>query len=107
MDRSSDGIAALSVQDATATLPSATPPTPSYSAHSSSTPLAASPPSSKPQHVSAIMDTDNAAGAEDRSRRATSVLSMDDLEAAQALEGLRTGIILHRPNWVSTLIFVL
>ncbi|KAL4817818.1 transcription factor Opi1-domain-containing protein [Aspergillus spinulosporus] len=91
MDRSSDGIAALSVQDATANPPpSATPPTPSYSAHSSSTPLTASPHSSKPHHVSAIMDTDNATGAEDRSRRATSVLSMDDLEAAQALEGLRT-----------------
>lgn len=28
---------------------------------------------------------------EGRSRRATSVLSMDDIEAAQALEGLRTG----------------
>ena len=27
----------------------------------------------------------------DRSRRAASVLSMDDLEAAQALEGLRSG----------------
>jgi hypothetical protein len=29
---------------------------------------------------------------EDRSRRAPSVLSMDDLEAAQALEGLRSGM---------------
>jgi hypothetical protein len=29
---------------------------------------------------------------EDRSRRAASVLSMDDLEAAQALEGLRSGM---------------
>lgn len=28
---------------------------------------------------------------DDRTRRAASVLSMDDLEAAQALEGLRTG----------------
>ena len=28
---------------------------------------------------------------DDRSRRAASVLSMDDLEAAQALEGLRSG----------------
>ncbi|KAL4974346.1 transcription factor Opi1-domain-containing protein [Aspergillus desertorum] len=83
MDRSSDGIAALSVQDATSNPPS-------YSAHLSSTPLTSLPRSSKPQHVSAIMDTDSTTGAEDRSRRATSVLSMDDLEAAQALEGLRT-----------------
>jgi hypothetical protein len=29
---------------------------------------------------------------DDRNRRAASVLSMDDLEAAQALEGLRTGM---------------
>ena len=35
-----------------------------------------------------VMDVDKA---EDRSRRAASVLSMDDLEAAQALEGLRSG----------------
>ncbi|KAL6235486.1 hypothetical protein BDW75DRAFT_141905 [Aspergillus navahoensis] len=93
MDRSSDGIAALSVQDATANPPpSATtsPTPPSYSAHPSSTSPAFLPHTSKPQHVSAIMDTDNTTGAEDRSRRATSVLSMDDLEAAQALEGLRT-----------------
>ncbi|KAF7585605.1 hypothetical protein BBP40_010482 [Aspergillus hancockii] len=37
-----------------------------------------------------MMDVDNNTAAEDRSRRATSVLSMDDIEAAQALEGLRT-----------------
>lgn len=30
---------------------------------------------------------------DDRSRRAASVLSMDDIEAAQALEGLRTGTL--------------
>lgn len=36
-----------------------------------------------------VMDVDKA---EDRSRRAASVLSMDDLEAAQALEGLRSGM---------------
>ncbi|EAW12687.1 putative clock controled protein (Ccg-8) [Aspergillus clavatus NRRL 1] len=36
------------------------------------------------------MDVDNHSAAEDRSRRATSVLSMDDIEAAQALEGLRS-----------------
>ncbi|PYH48859.1 putative clock controled protein (Ccg-8) [Aspergillus saccharolyticus JOP 1030-1] len=37
-----------------------------------------------------MMDVDHSTAAEDRSRRATSVLSMDDIEAAQALEGLRT-----------------
>lgn len=40
------------------------------------------------------MEVDNTAVADDRSRRDTSVLSMDDLEAAQALEGLRTGAFL-------------
>ncbi|KAL5051195.1 hypothetical protein BDW71DRAFT_84288 [Aspergillus fruticulosus] len=92
MNRSSDGIAALSVQDATVNpSPSATTTTPpSYSAHLPSTPLALLPHSSKAQDVSAIMDTDSTTGSEDRSRRATSVLSMDDLEAAQTLEGLRT-----------------
>ncbi|RAH41370.1 putative clock controled protein (Ccg-8) [Aspergillus brunneoviolaceus CBS 621.78] len=39
---------------------------------------------------SSLMDVDHTTAAEDRSRRATSVLSMDDIEAAQALEGLRT-----------------
>ncbi|KAE8374229.1 transcription factor Opi1-domain-containing protein [Aspergillus bertholletiae] len=51
------------------------------------------PPSSYPsvQNVpTTTMDVDNNTVAEDRSRRATSVLSMDDIEAAQALEGLRT-----------------
>ncbi|OOQ89066.1 clock controled protein [Penicillium brasilianum] len=38
---------------------------------------------------SAVMDLDTTT-ADDRSRRATSVISMDDLEAAQALEGLRS-----------------
>lgn len=38
-----------------------------------------------PPNVHSMMD-------EDRSRRAASVLSMDDLEAAQALEGLRSGM---------------
>lgn len=37
------------------------------------------------------MDVDGASGNEDRTRRDTSVLSMDDIEAAQALEGLRSG----------------
>jgi hypothetical protein len=39
----------------------------------------------------AVMDLDTT-NADDRSRRATSVISMDDLEAAQALEGLRSGM---------------
>lgn len=39
-----------------------------------------------------MMDVDHSTVADDRSRRATSVLSMDDIEAAQALEGLRTGM---------------
>ena len=37
------------------------------------------------------MEVDNARIANDRASRDTSVLSMDDIEAAQALEGLRTG----------------
>lgn len=37
-----------------------------------------------------MMDVDSNASVEDRTRRATSVLSMDDIEAAQALEGLRS-----------------
>lgn len=40
-----------------------------------------------------MMDVDSNSVADDRSRRATSVLSMDDLEAAQALEGLRSGTL--------------
>lgn len=41
-----------------------------------------------------MMDVDSNASVEDRTRRATSVLSMDDIEAAQALEGLRSGTCL-------------
>lgn len=37
-----------------------------------------------------MMDVDSNS-VDDRARRATSVLSMDDIEAAQALEGLRSG----------------
>lgn len=37
------------------------------------------------------MDLDNMISPEDRQSRATSGLSMDDIEAAQALEGLRAG----------------
>ncbi|KAL4902405.1 transcription factor Opi1-domain-containing protein [Aspergillus multicolor] len=97
MDRSSDGIASLNshlssvtVRDATANPPTSVTTTNSYSDHPSPTPRAPFSHPSKPQHVSAIMEPDNITVAEDRSRRATSVLSMDDLEAAQALEGLRT-----------------
>lgn len=40
---------------------------------------------------------------EDRSRRAASVLSMDDIEAAQALEGLRSGTICRAyRSWVGS-----
>ncbi|KAL2848510.1 transcription factor Opi1-domain-containing protein [Aspergillus pseudoustus] len=99
--RSADGIATLnsslssvSVQDATANPPLAATPSLNNSSNSSSTSLIhlSNPPSasSTPQHVPSMMEVENAAVAEDRSRRATSVLSMDDLEAAQALEGLRT-----------------
>lgn len=102
MDRSPDGVATLksslssvSVRDATANPsphPSATTTPESYSADPNPTLFA---PTSHPpiQHVSSIMEPDSTAVAEDRSRRATSVLSMEDLEAAQALEGLRTGIL--------------
>jgi hypothetical protein len=40
-----------------------------------------------------MMEVDNHSVVDERSRRATSVLSMDDIEAAQALEGLRAGNI--------------
>lgn len=48
-------------------------------------------PDTSVQHAP-LMEVDNSP--DDRSRRATSVLSMDDIEAAQALEGLRSGIFL-------------
>lgn len=41
--------------------------------------------------LTSAMDVDGTPNGEDRTRRATSVLSMDDIEAAQALEGLRAG----------------
>lgn len=45
----------------------------------------------RPQNApSTVMDLESHP-TEDRSHRAASVLSMDDLEAAQALEGLRSG----------------
>ena len=40
----------------------------------------------------AAMEVDNMKATSGRASRDTSVLSMDDIEAAQALEGLRTGI---------------
>lgn len=46
---------------------------------------------------SAVMDLDSHS-TEDRTRRAASVLSMDDLEAAQALEGLRSGKLRSIPE---------
>ncbi|RDH37502.1 transcription factor Opi1-domain-containing protein [Aspergillus welwitschiae] len=61
---------------------------PSTDSSSDSAPPTAYPPF---HHVPPpMMDVDHSTVAEDRSRRATSVLSMDDIEAAQALEGLRT-----------------
>ena len=38
-----------------------------------------------------VMDLDNMMSPQDQHSRATSALSMDDIEAAHALEGLRTG----------------
>ncbi|OJJ83119.1 putative clock controled protein (Ccg-8) [Aspergillus glaucus CBS 516.65] len=51
-------------------------------------------PDTSVQHAP-LMEVDNSP--DDRSRRATSVLSMDDIEAAQALEGLRSEFA-HSPR---------
>lgn len=68
---------------------------PSTDSSSDSAPPTAYPPF---HHVPPpMMDVDHSTVAEDRSRRATSVLSMDDIEAAQALEGLRTGMSFFPP----------
>lgn len=48
-------------------------------------------PSNIDPNLPIAMEVDGTPSAEDRTRRATSVLSMDDIEAAQALEGLRAG----------------
>ncbi|PGH19698.1 hypothetical protein AJ80_03853 [Polytolypa hystricis UAMH7299] len=48
--------------------------------------------------ISNQMDVDSVGSNEDRSRRATSVISMDDIEAAQALEGLRSDYIHSAPS---------
>ena len=53
-------------------------------------------PSSAERDSPTAMEVDSTPNAEDRSRRATSVLSMDDIEAAQALEGLRAGGLIAR-----------
>ncbi|KAI9045378.1 putative clock controled protein (Ccg-8) [Aspergillus affinis] len=104
MDPRPDGVSAptttapntslSAVRDATTT------PTPNNPQTTKATNLPPPPPSTSSssatiyptfQHVpSSMMDLDNSYVAEGRSRRATSVLSMDDIEAAQALEGLRT-----------------
>lgn len=60
---------------------------------SASASYTATPPSFTPARQNApptVMDRETNTS-EDRTRRAASVLSMDDLEAAQALEGLRSG----------------
>lgn len=41
--------------------------------------------------IASAMEVDSGGVDSERTQRATSVLSMDDIEAAQALEGLRTG----------------
>lgn len=43
--------------------------------------------------ISNAMDLDKVISPESRERRATSILSLDDIEAAQALEGLRAGLM--------------
>ncbi|KAL4896002.1 transcription factor Opi1-domain-containing protein [Aspergillus ambiguus] len=87
----------LSDRDATPTASTSTSNPPISASTTSATLSAAPSPSHLPpgypsgQHVSAsMMEVDGNSTAEDRSRRATSVLSMDDIEAAQALEGLRS-----------------
>jgi len=44
------------------------------------------------------MEVENLKAVSGPGSRDTSVLSMDDIEAAQVLEGLRTGIINQSPN---------
>ena len=62
----------------------------SFPVHHSTTSVAVP---SHPQNAPvAVMDEPYIS--DDRTRRAASVLSMDDLEAAQALEGLRSGMSL-------------
>ena len=66
-----------------------TPPAPAYEEFPSvPLRLTGSPPSSGDANA---MDIDSHVHLDERGRRDTSVLSMDDIEAAQALEGLRAG----------------
>ena len=70
--------------------PSPSPPAvPAYTQWPSA-PIAPLRPVSKDEQTSA-MDMDEAKSNSDRGTRQTSELSMDDIEAAQALEGLRAG----------------
>lgn len=62
--------------------------------NNNTTPNSSTSSASSPRHGPSVMDVDCNSSPEDRSQRATSVLSMDDLEAAQALEGLRSGVCL-------------
>lgn len=76
------------------TVVSAPSPTPAVSSvrDPRGPPISATTTTTRFEHESAsMMDVDRNSAADDRSRRATSVLSMDDIEAAQALEGLRSG----------------
>lgn len=94
-----DGISAPNISTTTTTI--AAPPTsqqPSLIPSPPPAPPASSSPTHNPpptttavQHAASVMDVD-CKSPENRSQRATSVLSMDDLEAAQALEGLRSGL---------------
>lgn len=58
---------------------------------------ASSTPTDTPRDTRVMMDVESN-GTDDRARRATSVLSMDDIEAAQALEGLRSDFAYTPPH---------
>ena len=99
-----DGISGPNISTTTATI--AAPPTsqqpslipsPPPAPPASSSPTHNPPPSTTTavQHAASVMDVD-CKSPENRSQRAASVLSMDDLEAAQALEGLRSGLYTHK-----------
>ena len=86
-----------SLRKATSTLPMEAPtvqtpvngPLPPYEAWPSAPKGAFTPNSQK--DITDAMDLDKVMSPDNRDRRAASVLSMDDIEAAQALEGLRAG----------------
>ncbi|KAA8647014.1 hypothetical protein EYZ11_000095 [Aspergillus tanneri] len=97
MDHRPDGTSvpnpnsSLSAGRDAATTPTPNNPRTTIPASTTSANSSASPPVyPSSQHVPSMMEVDNSSVSGDRSRRATSVLSMDDIEAAQALEGLRT-----------------